>query len=43
MTEMTGAPVKTGETALEPVRKNIRVRASVERAFRVFTTEMDSW
>lgn len=43
MTEMTGAPVNTGETVLEPVRKNIRVRASVERAFRVFTTEMDSW
>jgi uncharacterized protein YndB with AHSA1/START domain len=28
---------------VEPVRKNIRVRASVERAFRVFTQQMDSW
>jgi uncharacterized protein YndB with AHSA1/START domain len=30
-------------TALEPVRKSIRVRATAERAFHVFTTEMDSW
>jgi uncharacterized protein YndB with AHSA1/START domain len=28
---------------LEPVRKSIRVRADVARAFRVFTEEMDSW
>ena len=28
---------------LEPVRKSIRVRANAERAFRVFTEEMDSW
>jgi hypothetical protein len=28
---------------VEPVRKSIRVRASAERAFRVFTEEMDSW
>ena len=28
---------------LEPVRKSIRVRASADRAFRVFTEEMDSW
>jgi Activator of Hsp90 ATPase homolog 1-like protein len=28
---------------IEPVRKSIRVRASAEQAFRVFTEEMDSW
>ncbi len=28
---------------LEPVRKSIRVKADVARAFRVFTEEMDSW
>ena len=28
---------------VEPVRKSIRVRAGVERAYRVFTEEMDSW
>jgi hypothetical protein len=28
---------------VEPVRKSIRVRASADRAFRVFTEEMDSW
>jgi uncharacterized protein YndB with AHSA1/START domain len=28
---------------LEPVRKSVRVRASAENAFRVFTAEMDSW
>jgi hypothetical protein len=28
---------------IEPVRKSIRVHASAERAFRVFTEEMDSW
>jgi uncharacterized protein YndB with AHSA1/START domain len=28
---------------VEPVRKNVRVRAAAERAFRVFTEEMDSW
>jgi uncharacterized protein YndB with AHSA1/START domain len=27
----------------EPVRKSMHVRASAERAFRVFTLEMDSW
>lgn len=35
----TGAQQET----LAPVSKSIHVRASVERAFRVFTTEMDSW
>jgi len=30
-------------TQPEPVRKSVRVRASAERAFHVFTTEMDSW
>ncbi|WP_260734992.1 SRPBCC family protein [Tunturiibacter lichenicola] len=28
---------------LEPVRKSLRVRADVAKAFRVFTEEMDSW
>jgi len=28
---------------VEPVRKSIRVRAGVERTYRVFTEEMDSW
>lgn len=28
---------------IEPVRKSIRVRASAQQAFRVFTEEMDSW
>jgi|SRR5579859_4179844 len=28
---------------IEPVRKSVRVRTSPERAFRVFTSEMDSW
>ncbi len=29
--------------ALEPVRKSIQVRTNAEQAFRVFTSEMDSW
>ena len=28
---------------VEPVRKSIRVRTTADRAFRVFTEEMDSW
>jgi uncharacterized protein YndB with AHSA1/START domain len=28
---------------LAPVRKSVRVKADVARAFRVFTEEMDSW
>src|ERR1700744_2451881 len=28
---------------LEPVRKSLRVKTDVARAFRVFTEEMDSW
>jgi len=28
---------------IEPVRKSLRVRSNAERAFRVFTQEMDSW
>lgn len=39
-------PQNTSDPApdsVEPVRKSIRVCASVERAFRVFTEEMDSW
>jgi uncharacterized protein YndB with AHSA1/START domain len=27
----------------EPVRKSIHVRANADRAFRVFTSEMDTW
>jgi uncharacterized protein YndB with AHSA1/START domain len=29
--------------AVEPVRKSVRVRAGVEKAYRVFTEGMDSW
>ena len=28
---------------IEPVRKSIRVKASPEKAFRIFTQEMDTW
>ncbi len=28
---------------IEPVCKSIRVRASADKAFRVFTQEMDTW
>jgi uncharacterized protein YndB with AHSA1/START domain len=38
-----GVGVEAVRTVLEPVRKSIRVRASAERAFRVFAMEMDSW
>jgi hypothetical protein len=31
------------QSGVDPVRKSVRVRASVERAFRVFTGEMDTW
>jgi uncharacterized protein YndB with AHSA1/START domain len=31
------------QQSLEPVRKSIRVRATADRAFRVFTEEIDSW
>ena len=34
---------RTEGSMLAPVRKSIVVRASVERAFRVFTEGMDSW
>ena len=36
VTEFDGAP-------LDPIRKTLRVRATPERAFQVFTQEMDSW
>lgn len=39
--ETTSAPATIVE--VEPVRKSIRVKAGVERAYRVFTEEMDSW
>ena len=32
-----------GHQVLEPVRKCIRVKATPERAFRVFAQEMDTW
>src|SRR5262245_52883853 len=35
---MTGAA-----TSVAPVRKSITVKASVERAFQVYTAELDSW
>jgi hypothetical protein len=31
------------DEALPPVRKSVRVRAKADRAFRVFTEQMDSW
>jgi uncharacterized protein YndB with AHSA1/START domain len=35
---------RSAETsALEPVRKSVRVRATPEKAFRVFAQEMGSW
>ena len=34
---------KDGSVMVRPVRKSITVKASVERAFRVFTEEFDSW
>lgn len=40
------ADTRAGEFAtfdVAPVRKSIRVRAGAERAFRVFTKEMDTW
>ena len=40
----SAASIPTGMVAeVEPVRKNIRVKAGVEKAYRVFTEEMDSW
>jgi hypothetical protein len=43
MTENEGQGFNEGQRSVVPVRKSIRVRASVEKAFRVFTAEMDSW
>jgi uncharacterized protein YndB with AHSA1/START domain len=37
---VSGTP---GQPVLEPVRKSIRVKASPERAFRVFAQQMDTW
>lgn len=31
------------ETTTDPIRKSLRVRCDVERAFRVFTAEIGSW
>lgn len=33
----------TSSTPIAPVRKSVAVRASQADAFRIFTTEMDSW
>jgi len=33
----------TEAAALEPVRRSVRVRATAERAFRVFAEEMGTW
>jgi Activator of Hsp90 ATPase homolog 1-like protein len=33
----------TDSISLKPVRKNITVKASADRAFQVFTEEIDSW
>ena len=44
--EMINGGLTTGgpqQEVLEPVRRSIRVRASAERAFQVFTRDMDSW
>jgi uncharacterized protein YndB with AHSA1/START domain len=38
----TSVPVSV-VAEVEPVRKSVRVRADVARAYRVFTEEMDSW
>lgn len=41
----TGHPVAGGEAPayVEPVRKQLRVKATPQRAFEVFTSGMDSW
>jgi len=41
MMDMTTDAAPVG--VLEPVVKSIKVRADAAKAFRVFTTEMDSW
>ncbi|NYF88088.1 SRPBCC family protein [Tunturiibacter empetritectus] len=40
---MDEATLLADSQELEPVRKSVRVKAEVARAFRVFTEEMDSW
>jgi uncharacterized protein YndB with AHSA1/START domain len=40
---MTTTPMTPDSEIDRPVRQSITVRASVERAFRVFTAEFDSW
>jgi len=37
------AGAELDEAMLEPVRRSLRVRATPERAFKVFAEEMDSW
>jgi hypothetical protein len=42
----SGRGMASGETdasLLEPVRRSLRVRATPERAFKVFAEEMDTW
>ena len=44
MPEINLAPASApGTASLEPVRKEVRVRANVARAFKVFTEGFDSW
>jgi uncharacterized protein YndB with AHSA1/START domain len=41
--DFDASSVPAAVVEVEPVRKSIRVKAGVERAYRVFTEEMDSW
>ena len=43
MTTMANDTADTTQTTDTPVRKSITVRATPERAFRVFTEEFDTW
>lgn len=38
-----GMGAAEAQALMEPVRKSVRVRATAERAFRVFTQDMGSW
>ena len=43
MSGQSAAGVEADASLLEPVRRTLRVRATPERAFKVFAEEMDSW
>lgn len=43
MTTMTDQTTTTSTTSTPSVQRTITVKASAERAFRVFTAEFDSW